>query len=559
MRCWFESQCVHVCNGMVNHAQAMYADTRAASQWRACGRAARRVVALAGSRAPELYCGALLCSSTEIRPGVLEDEHPWQHGHNYRCERCGRGGELILCDFCNVVYHLSCLEPPLAEAPAGLWRCPQCAAERSAPVIGAVAARAVGRGEFMCTGGYRLSSFTHFSDVYECSYDANSADWTRIETAGAPATGFCGASAAFDDASAGTLRVFSRLASPGPLATRRERSIASAATFEAVYTLIKAQAAYRWIRDETTGETPSPRSDCALCDAGDRLFLFAGFSPEHKRHLDGLHVLYKSEWSWRCLHPDTFDEDAVHEETQHQLPRDMPPLEQEVDEPAEQAQPAHDESDDGHRIALSLVFNLRRTVSATRRYADYEPPPKQRASNTSRKRTVRRQDSSKPGPRAGHTLTRIGSTIWLFGGLGPRGNIIDYHDDVWTLDSNLAAWKREMCAGTLPRGRAAHSASAIGPHVIVFGGLNAQRFLADIFVLHTPSRCWSAPSLEIAPSPRTRPAMVLPERHRPDDPHLLIFGGTRAWGAASATPTSTTRHDGDLFALTFSPNTSSRY
>ena len=42
----------------------------------------------------------------------------------------------------------------------------------------------------------------------------------------------------------------------------------------------------------------------------------------------------------------------------------------------------------------------------------------------------------------------------------------------------------------------------------------------------------------------------------PDDvraPTFFLFGGTRAWGAAAAVATATTRHDGDLYAVTLRP------
>jgi hypothetical protein len=53
-----------------------------------------------------------------------------QDGHNFLCQSCGVGGELLCCDTCNLVYHLPCLDPPLAEAPEGMWHCPECICEQ---------------------------------------------------------------------------------------------------------------------------------------------------------------------------------------------------------------------------------------------------------------------------------------------------------------------------------------------------------------------------------------------------------------------------------------------
>ena len=47
--------------------------------------------------------------------------------HDDACFVCGHGGEVMLCDHCDHVYHLRCLSPPLSVVPDGEWICPQCA------------------------------------------------------------------------------------------------------------------------------------------------------------------------------------------------------------------------------------------------------------------------------------------------------------------------------------------------------------------------------------------------------------------------------------------------
>ena len=42
------------------------------------------------------------------------------------CTICKESGELLLCDTCNLVYHMSCLDPPLTAVPPGMWLCPKC-------------------------------------------------------------------------------------------------------------------------------------------------------------------------------------------------------------------------------------------------------------------------------------------------------------------------------------------------------------------------------------------------------------------------------------------------
>ncbi|XP_017051832.1 chromodomain-helicase-DNA-binding protein 3 [Drosophila ficusphila] len=42
------------------------------------------------------------------------------------CRVCKDGGDLLCCDSCPLVYHLTCLDPPLKSIPKGDWTCPRC-------------------------------------------------------------------------------------------------------------------------------------------------------------------------------------------------------------------------------------------------------------------------------------------------------------------------------------------------------------------------------------------------------------------------------------------------
>lgn len=46
--------------------------------------------------------------------------------HNEVCEVCEKGGELLCCETCSLVFHLKCLRPKLAIVPKGRWSCPYC-------------------------------------------------------------------------------------------------------------------------------------------------------------------------------------------------------------------------------------------------------------------------------------------------------------------------------------------------------------------------------------------------------------------------------------------------
>ena len=58
-----------------------------------------------------------------------------QHSTEEVCKVCRWGDDaehILLCDRCDAEYHLYCLEPPLAEVPAGDWFCPACVRETEA-------------------------------------------------------------------------------------------------------------------------------------------------------------------------------------------------------------------------------------------------------------------------------------------------------------------------------------------------------------------------------------------------------------------------------------------
>ena len=54
--------------------------------------------------------------------------------HNDLCEVCDRDGDLLCCDSCSLVYHLSCVRPRLNEVPEGEWHCPYCLLESRSKV-----------------------------------------------------------------------------------------------------------------------------------------------------------------------------------------------------------------------------------------------------------------------------------------------------------------------------------------------------------------------------------------------------------------------------------------
>lgn len=57
-----------------------------------------------------------------------EEERVQVAQHNDLCETCGKGGELLCCSTCNLVFHLGCTRPKLDEIPDDDWCCAFCIA-----------------------------------------------------------------------------------------------------------------------------------------------------------------------------------------------------------------------------------------------------------------------------------------------------------------------------------------------------------------------------------------------------------------------------------------------
>ena len=47
------------------------------------------------------------------------------------CGRCDREERMLLCDDCDLGFHIDCLDPPLDSIPAGTWYCPDCQESRT--------------------------------------------------------------------------------------------------------------------------------------------------------------------------------------------------------------------------------------------------------------------------------------------------------------------------------------------------------------------------------------------------------------------------------------------
>ncbi len=69
------------------------------------------------------FCRWLLQKGEELPEASDEEEEDF---HEQFCYFCKDGGDVILCDFCEHVFHKFCLNPPMKEVPEDDWKCPVC-------------------------------------------------------------------------------------------------------------------------------------------------------------------------------------------------------------------------------------------------------------------------------------------------------------------------------------------------------------------------------------------------------------------------------------------------
>ncbi|KAF1762077.1 hypothetical protein GCK72_010339 [Caenorhabditis remanei] len=73
------------------------------------------------------YCISLHDKKFQLNSAVIT--RGWRCLDCTFCEGCGAGGDeekLLLCEECDVSYHMYCIKPPLEAIPKGPWRCQWC-------------------------------------------------------------------------------------------------------------------------------------------------------------------------------------------------------------------------------------------------------------------------------------------------------------------------------------------------------------------------------------------------------------------------------------------------
>ena len=107
-----------------------------------------------------------------------------------------------------------------------------------------------------------------------------------------------------------------------------------------------------------------------------------------------------------------------------------------------------------------------------------------------------------PEPRAYHSTTRVGSSLFVFGGqTQKRPGTSGVLGDLVAFDMVKMAWGKKEARGKPPRPRYWHAAALVGTKLIVHGGSDGKKSLSDSNVLDTDTLVWSQPATLGTPPP----------------------------------------------------------
>eukprot|EP00271_Cylindrocystis_brebissonii_P007239 TRINITY_DN20548_c0_g1_i1.p1 TRINITY_DN20548_c0_g1~~TRINITY_DN20548_c0_g1_i1.p1 ORF type:complete len:803 (+),score=152.58 TRINITY_DN20548_c0_g1_i1:45-2411(+) len=113
-----------------------------------------------------------------------------------------------------------------------------------------------------------------------------------------------------------------------------------------------------------------------------------------------------------------------------------------------------------------------------------------------------------PSARGGHSVSRVGQTLWLFGGEDRRRQL---HNSVYRLDLDTLVWQPVLTSGLAPSPRCEHAATIHAERaLLVFGGGSHSNCYNDLHILNLLTLEWSrVVAGGSIPSPRAGHAGVL--------------------------------------------------
>lgn len=126
--------------------------------------------------------------------------------------------------------------------------------------------------------------------------------------------------------------------------------------------------------------------------------------------------------------------------------------------------------------------------------------------------------SASPPPRTNHSVVTFQEKLYLFG--GTDGKL--WYSDTWCYDPQLNSWSLLECSGFIPAPCEGHSATIVGDIMYVFGGRSSQgKDLNTLSALKLTTRKWfTFQNLGPGPSPRSGHSMTAFGGYK-----VLVMGG----------------------------------
>lgn len=120
-------------------------------------------------------------------------------------------------------------------------------------------------------------------------------------------------------------------------------------------------------------------------------------------------------------------------------------------------------------------------------------------------------------PLRAHTMTLVGSNIFVFGGCDSRACF----NELYVFDADSFHWSTPHVVGDMPAPLRAMTCTAVGKKLIVFGGGDGPAYYNDIYILDTVNFRWQRPRLlgDRTPSARRAHTACLYKNG------IYVFGG----------------------------------
>ena len=125
---------------------------------------------------------------------------------------------------------------------------------------------------------------------------------------------------------------------------------------------------------------------------------------------------------------------------------------------------------------------------------------------------------------AGHSCVCIGDSLYIFGGQDKDDK---YLNSLYKMDIKSGQWTEVQSSGQKPSPRSGHSMTYIGSNIYLFGGCNESGMLNDLYLFDVETKTWHVMPMGSRGTPSPRYGAALSGmRNTNDDGDLLclMFG-----------------------------------